>query len=166
MALSTDAEILIAGVGHPLMGDDALGLEVIRGLEAESLPEQVRLLYAGASPLDILGELAGIQKLIVIDAVTGVAPGEIIKKRCALNHSDIPINEVETHGISLVQTLRLAQELHPGIVIVLIGAGIEPAAAPGKPLHHALRRLIPELIGIIKDEIAASLLYQLTEELI
>ena len=166
MALSTDAEILIAGVGHPLMGDDALGLEVIRELEAENLTEQVRLFYAGASPLDILGELAGIQKLIVIDAVTGVAPGEIIKKRCALNHSDIPINEVETHGISLVQTLRLAQELHPGIVIVLIGAGIEPAAAPGKPLHHALRRLIPELIGIIKDEIAASLLYQLTEELI
>ena len=166
MALSTEAEILIAGVGHPLMGDDALGLEVIRELEAENLTEQVRLFYAGASPLDILGELAGIQKLIVIDAVTGVAPGEIIKKRCALNHSDIPINEVETHGISLVQTLRLAQELHPGIVIVLIGAGIEPAAAPGKPLHHALRRLIPELIGIIKDEIAASLLYQLTEELI
>ena len=155
MALSTDAEILVAGVGHPLMGDDALGLEVIRELEAENLTEQVRLFYAGASPLDILGELAGIQKLIVIDAVTGIAPGEIIKKRCSLRHTDIPVNETETHGIGLNQTLRLAQELHPGIVIVLIGAGIEPAAAPGTPLHDSLRRLIPELIGIIKDEIAA-----------
>ncbi|MCX5904419.1 MAG: hydrogenase maturation protease [Proteobacteria bacterium] len=155
MALSTDAEILIAGVGHPLMGDDALGLEVIRKLETESLPEQVRLLYAGASPLDILGELAGIQKLIVIDALTGVAPGEIIKKRCALHHTDIPINETETHGIGLGQTLRLAQELHPGIVIVLIGAGIEPAAAPGTPLHDFLRQMIPALIETIKDEITA-----------
>ena len=155
MALSTEAGILIAGVGHPLMGDDALGLEVIRELEAENLTAGVRLFYAGASPLDILGELSGIQKLIVIDALTGVAPGEIIKRRCALNNSDIPINEVETHGIGLVQTLRLAQELNPHIAIVLIGAGIEPAAAPGTPLHDSLRRLIPELIGIIKDEIAA-----------
>jgi hydrogenase maturation protease len=155
MALSTDAEILIAGVGHPLMGDDALGLEVIRELETESLPEQVRLVYAGASPLDILGELAGIQKLIVIDAVTGIAPGEIIKKRCALHHTDIPVTETETHGIGLGQTLRLAQELHPGIVIVLIGAGIEPAAAPGTPLHDSLRQMIPALIETIKDEITA-----------
>jgi hydrogenase maturation protease len=155
MALSTEAEILIAGVGHPLMGDDALGLEVIRELEAENLTAGVRLFYAGAAPLDILGELAGIQKLIVIDALTGVAPGEIIKRRCALNNSDIPINEVETHGIGLVQTLRLAQELNPHIAIVLIGAGIEPAAAPGTPLHDSLRQMIPELIGIIKDEIAA-----------
>jgi len=155
MALSTDAEILVAGVGHPLMGDDALGLEVIRKLETESLPEQVRLLYAGASPLDILGELAGIQKLIVIDALTGIAPGEIIKKRCALHHTDILINETETHGIGLGQTLRLAQELHPGIVIVLIGAGIEPAAAPGTPLHDFLRQMIPALIETIKDEITA-----------
>jgi hydrogenase maturation protease len=158
MAPSPEADILIAGVGHPLMGDDALGLEVIRALERARLPERVRLFYAGASPLDILGELAGIRKLIVIDAVTGVAPGEIIKNRCASNLSDIPVNEAETHGIGLVQTLRLAQELHPGITMVLIGAGIEPSAAPGTPLRHALRQMIPALIGTIKDEITASLL--------
>ena len=158
MAPSSEADILVAGVGHPLMGDDALGLEVIRELQAANLPERARLFYAGASPLDILGELAGIRTLIVIDAVFGVAPGEIIKKRITQNLADSSINEAGTHGIGLVQTLRLAQELHPQTSIVLIGAGIEPAAAPGTPLHHALRRLIPELIGVIKDEIAAALL--------
>jgi len=158
MAPCSAADILIAGVGHPLMGDDALGLETIQALEAERLPERVRLFYAGASPLDILGELVGIRKLIVIDAVTGVAPGEIIRRRCASNFSDISVNGVETHGIGLVQTLRLAQELYPDIDIVLIGSGIEPSAAPGMPLHTTLRQMIPALIGTIKDEITAALL--------
>jgi hydrogenase maturation protease len=157
MALSTEAEILVAGVGHPLMGDDALGLEVIQALEKERLPAAVRLFYAGASPLDILGELVGIRTLIVIDALTGVAPGEILKKRITQNLADISVNEAETHGIGLVQTLMLAQELNPQTAIVLIGAGIEPTAAPGTPLHHALLQQIPGIIGIIKDEIAAAM---------
>jgi hydrogenase maturation protease len=139
------------------MGDGALGLEVIQELERESLPATVRLFDAGAAPLDILGELAGIRTLMVIDAVTGVAPGEIIKKRITQNLADSSINEAETHGIGLVQTLRLAQELHPGIEMVLIGAGIEPSAAPGTPIHNTLRQIIPALIGTIKDEITAAL---------
>lgn len=157
MAPSSAADILIAGVGHPLMGDDALGLEAIQALEAESLPERVRLFYAGASPLDIVCELSGIRKLIVLDAVTGAAPGEIIRISCALNSCAMPVNGTETHGISLVQTIRLAQELHPGMAIVLIGAGIEPAAVPGTPLNRSLQQLIPALIGTIKDEITATL---------
>jgi len=158
MAPPPAADILIAGVGHPLMGDDALGLEAIQALEAENLPERVRLFYAGASPLDILGELSGIRKLIVIDAVTGAAPGEIIRISCALNNSAIPVHGTEAHGIGLVQTILLAQELHPGMAIVLIGAGIEPADVPGTPLNSSLQQLIPALIGTVKDEIAAALL--------
>jgi hydrogenase maturation protease len=158
MAPCAAADILIAGVGHPLMGDDALGLEAIQALEAERLPERVRLFYAGASPLDILGELSGIRKLIVLDAVTGAAPGEIIRISCAPNNCAMPANGAESHGIGLVQTIRLAQELHPGMAIVLIGAGIEPSAVPGTPLNLSLQQLIPALIGTVKDEIAAALL--------
>ena len=155
MTVSTDADILIAGVGHPLMGDDALGLEVIRKLE-EGVPlSRTRLYYAGASPLDILGELAGIKKLIIVDALTGIGPGVVIKRRYQSHHSEIPLRGVETHGIGLAQILTMAQELHPGIDIVVVGAGIEPTAAPGTPLTQSLRELIPELIQIINEEIAA-----------
>jgi hydrogenase maturation protease len=140
------------------MGDDALGLEALQGLEAERLPERVRLFYAGASPLDILGELPGIRKLIVIDAVSGAAPGEIIRLSCAPGKCALPVNRAETHGIGLVQTIRLAQELYPDMAIVLIGAGIEPAAVPGTPLNRSLQQLLPALIETVKDEIAAAFL--------
>ena len=158
MTVSTDADILVAGVGHPLMGDDALGLEVIRKLEQGSPLSRTRLYYAGASPLDILGELAGIKKLIIVDALVGVGPGETVKRRYELHHSEMFIREVETHGIGLAHTLTLARELYPGIEIIVIGAGIEPAAAPGAPLTQALCERIPELIQIINEEIAAPMI--------
>jgi hydrogenase maturation protease len=158
MTVSTEADILIAGVGHPLMGDDSLGLEVIRKLEESCPIARTRLFYAGASPLDILGELAGIKKLIIVDALIGIEPGEIIKQRYGSHHSEVHLNEVETHGIGLVQTLSLAQELHPGIDIIVIGAGIEPVAVPGTPLTQALSERIPEIIQLIEEEIAAALL--------
>lgn len=158
MTVSTDADILVAGVGHPLMGDDSLGLEVIRKLEQGSPLSRTRLYYAGASPLDILGELAGIKKLIIVDALVGVGPGETVKRRYELHHYEMFIREVETHGIGLAQTLTLARELYPGIDIIVIGAGIEPAAAPGTPLTQALCERIPKLIQIINEEIAAPMI--------
>ncbi len=159
MTVSPEADILIAGVGHPLMGDDSLGLEVIRKLEESGPRARMRLFFAGAMPLDILGELAGIKKLIIVDALTGIGPGEIIKQRYGSHQSELHMNEVVTHGIGLVQTLSLAQELHPGIEIIVIGAGIEPAAAPGTPLTQALSERIPELIQLIEEEIAAAKLH-------
>ena len=159
MTVSAEADILIAGVGHPLMGDDSLGLEVIRKLEESCPIARTRLFYAGASPLDILGELAGIKKLIIVDALTGIGPGEIIKQRYGSHQSELHMNEVVTHGIGLVQTLSLAQELHPGIDIIVIGAGIEPAAAPGTPLTQALSERIPELIQLIEEEIVSAKLH-------
>jgi hydrogenase maturation protease len=158
MTVAAVADILIAGVGHPLMGDDSLGLEVIRKLAEGRLSSRTRLYYAGASPLDILGELSGITKLIIVDALMGVEPGEIIKRRYGSHHSEIPLRGVETHGIGLADTLTMARELYPGLDIIVIGAGIEPAAAFGSPLSHALCERIPELIQIINEEIAAPII--------
>lgn len=157
MTDSHEADILIAGVGHPLMGDDALGLEVLRKIEEDAMLPRTRLFYAGSAPVDILGELSGVKKLIVIDALQGVPPGAIIKQHFSPTIPALEINEVETHGIGLVQTLCLAHELMPDIDIIIIGVGTEPMATPGLPLRQSLHEQIPALIRIIKDEVAVSL---------
>jgi hydrogenase maturation protease len=140
------------------MGDDSLGLEVLRTLEQGSRSSRTRLYYAAASPLDILGELSGITKLIIVDALTGIDPGEIIKRRYGSDHSEIPLRGVETHGIGLAHTLTMARELYPELDIIVIGAGIDPAAAFGSPLSQALFERIPELVQIINEEIAAPMI--------
>jgi hydrogenase maturation protease len=155
-AVST-ADILIAGVGHALMGDDGLGPAVIRRLEEDGLPSRVRLLDAGPAPQEILTELSGITKLIVIDALTGVAPGTVVVKRfsvrCALPGGDGTVS----HGLGLVQTLCIARDLFPEMEILVIGAGILPVAAPGMQLSDSLRQRIPSLIALIHEELRLTL---------
>jgi hydrogenase maturation protease len=135
------------------MGDDGLGPAVLKELEEGGLPSRVRLLDAGPAPQEILTELSGIKKLIVIDALTGIEPGSIVAKHfpalSALPEGDGALS----HGISLVQTLRLARELVPEIDILVIGAGIIPAAAPGLQLSDSLRERIPALIALIREEL-------------
>ncbi len=147
------ADILIAGVGHVLMGDDGLGPAVLKELAAGGLSSRVRLLDAGSAPQDILTQLSGITKLIVIDALTGVAPGAIEAKRfpaiCALPGDDRTLS----HGLGLIQTLGMARELFPEIDILVIGAGITSAAAPGLQLSDSLRQRIPALIALIHQEL-------------
>jgi hydrogenase maturation protease len=153
MASDSELDILIAGVGHPLMGDDSLGGAVLQKLEQVGFSLRARLFYAGSAPLDILTELAGIKKLIVVDALTGVKPGVFVKKHFS-TISHIPEhNEVESHGIGLVQTLCLARELVPDIDIIIIGAGIAATATPGIPLSDSLRERIPALIQLIQEEL-------------
>jgi hydrogenase maturation protease len=147
------ADILIAGVGHPLMGDDSLGLVVIQQLEEDGESTRARLFFAGSVPIDILGELAGIKKLIVVDALTGIEPGTIVRTRFLKSSYISEHGEAESHGIGLVQTLCLARELVPEMDIIIIGAGIAPAAAPGLPLADSLRDHIPALIKLIKKEL-------------
>jgi hydrogenase maturation protease len=148
------ADILIAGVGHALMGDDGLGPAVIKRLEEDGLPARVRLLDAGPAPQEILTELSGIKRLIVIDALTGVAPGTVVVKRfpvrCALPGGDGAVS----HGLGLVQTLCIARDLFPELEILVIGAGIAPAAAPGMQLSASLRQRIPALIALIHEELS------------
>jgi hydrogenase maturation protease len=151
------ADILIAGVGHALMGDDGLGPAVIKRLEEDDLPSRVRLLDAGPAPQEILTELSGIKKLIVIDALAGVASGTMVVKRfparCALPGGDSGGDGTVSHGLGLVQTLCIARGLFPEIEILVIGAGIVPAAVPGMQLSDSLRQRIPSLIALIHEEL-------------
>jgi hydrogenase maturation protease len=147
------ADILIAGVGHALMGDDGLGPAVLKELEEGGLPSRVRLLDAGSAPQDILTELSGIKKLIVIDALTGVEPGTVAARRFPARSALPDDDGVLSHGIGLLQTLRLARALIPELDILVIGAGIVPAAAPGLQLSDSLRQRIPALIALIHEDL-------------
>lgn len=147
------ADILVAGVGHALMGDDGLGPAVIKRLEEDGLPSRVRLLDAGPAPQDILTELSGIKKLIVIDALAGVAPGAMVVKRFPARGALPGGDGTVSHGLGLVQTLCIARGLFPEMEIVVIGAGIVPAAAPGMQLSDSLCQRIPSVVALIHEEL-------------
>lgn len=70
---------LVAGFGNVLRGDDGFGVEVIRQLEGERLPDGVTLLEIGTAGIRLAQELLSpYDHLIVVDAMTrGGAPGSL-----------------------------------------------------------------------------------------
>lgn len=113
--------LLIVGIGSP-HGDDRFGWEVVRRLTAlwpnaardafrsceDAVPSALREL---ASPIDLLHELDGCERLVICDACRGLSePGEV-------RSFEWPSDSIESlsgsgsHDFSLVDALRLAERL-------------------------------------------------------
>lgn len=68
----------VVGLGHALLGDDAVGLAVLRALETSyDLPSDVTVVDAGSCGLDLVGHLLDSEHLIFVDAVIGGTPGTV-----------------------------------------------------------------------------------------
>ena len=76
--------LAIVGVGNPLMGDDGVGIAVIRELGKESLPAGVELFDGGTSLLDVLPEVAHCGGLFSwIAAAPGASRERSTARRCS-----------------------------------------------------------------------------------
>ncbi|HHT9154350.1 MAG TPA: hydrogenase maturation protease, partial [Candidatus Tripitaka sp. YC43] len=70
--------IAIIGIGNPLLGDDGVGVEVIKEMERLTLPSHVRLYDGGVGGLSLVGLIDGHREAIFVDALEmGLEPGSI-----------------------------------------------------------------------------------------
>ena len=73
-------QILVAGVGNLLRGDDGFGVEVAKVLMGRPLPPEVRVVETGIGGIHLVQEMmAPTDALLVIDAVDlGRPPGTVL----------------------------------------------------------------------------------------
>jgi hydrogenase maturation protease len=101
---------LVAGFGNVLRGDDGFGVEVIRRLEQESLPQGVTLMEIGTGGIRLAQELlSSYDHLIVVDAMRrGGTPGSLY----ALRVEDVDAaTEVDMHTAIPSRALAIAKTL-------------------------------------------------------
>jgi hydrogenase maturation protease len=68
------ARVLVLGVGNLLMGDEGVGVHVLRLLEKEAPPDGVRLLDGGTGGINLLLEFDGMRDIVLIDATRDGKP--------------------------------------------------------------------------------------------
>ena len=61
-------QVLVIGVGNILMGDEGVGIHVLRTLETEALPPKVQLLDGGTGGINLLESIARAPAVVMIDA--------------------------------------------------------------------------------------------------
>lgn len=150
-------EILIAGVGNILFGDDGFGPEVIEYLESHyKIPENVCLADAGTGIRKILftitlGEVRP-KVIVVIDAVDkGREPGEIFD----ISLDDIPKEKIDDFSIHQVPSSNLLKELKDLCSVEVIVRVCQIKTIPDtiqSGLSEPLKKAVPLMAQSIAEE--------------
>ncbi len=147
---------LILGLGNTLLTDEALGVVVIRRLEAEGGLGDVGLLDGGTLSFTLSGPIADSPRLIVVDAaVMGEQPGTVrVFEGEAMDRQLSGIGK-SVHEVSLMDLMDMARitdslPSHRALV------GVEPAVVDwGDELSPAVAAAVPEAMARIRDLLLA-----------
>lgn len=141
---------LIIGVGSVLRGDDGLGICVIDELEKQHIPEGISLQCGDIFGLDLLKFFSDFARVIIVDAADmKEEPGTIkVFERTEIKNSYFK-NEVSTHGITLLETLTLADKLDIPSEITIVG--VQPKDTSFRlGLTDLIEKRLPAIISKVK----------------
>jgi hydrogenase maturation protease len=149
-------KVAVIGVGNLLMGDDGIGIHVVRELDKLKLPENIEVYDAMTNSFMVLEYMDGADKAIIVDAYRGdKKPGSIYKFRFNPDeHKYTDRMELSLHDVDFIDALnsgRHAYNYPPEIVII----GVEPenvylSMELSTTLKNAIPRIIKEIFAEIK----------------
>lgn len=102
---------VIMGAGNLLLKDEGIGVHVVHEMLKRDWPDDIEIVDAGTSALDLLPYIFGVEKLIIVDALQGGnEPGSIYR----LTPEDITMPKnysVSLHQTNLLETLDMASRI-------------------------------------------------------
>jgi hydrogenase maturation protease len=136
------------------LGDEGVGVHVVRALLDTPGLAGVACLEAGTSGMSALHAMAGMDRVVFVDcAFMGLAPGAV---RCFSPDdavSTASCRRFSLHEGDLLEIIALSRRLGecpPAVRIV----GIEPASvAPCEQMSQALRERLPEYLRTVAGEL-------------
>jgi hydrogenase maturation protease len=143
--------VLVAGVGNIFFGDDGFGVEVVRRLGAEGLPEGVKAVDFGIRGVHLAYELLeDYDAVILVDATPrGGPPGTLYLIEPSADGPDAP-GLIDAHGLDPASVLNLVGQLG-GTRARVVVVGCEPATLEeGIGLSPPVAAAVPEAVRVIR----------------
>jgi hydrogenase maturation protease len=139
-SLTGKKPVLILGVGNLLLKDEGIGVHVARKLMDMDLPPYVEVVEGGTSGFDLLDDIEGRGKVVVVDTVQAGQPPGTLYRLSREDIEDRPKQRLSLHDIDMTDLLKLSDLLgvkKPAEVIII---GVEP-----KDMETASMELSPEV---------------------
>jgi hydrogenase maturation protease len=148
--LTTDT--IVIGIGNDFRRDDGVGITVAQRIAERNLPG-VRVASGISEPAALLEVWSGAARAVVVDGATGAnsTPGRIRR----WTGPDLETTAVvSSHALGLAQTFALAQALArvPDELVLFTVDIVDTNHGTG--LTPAVEAAVPELVGVIVDEIS------------
>jgi hydrogenase maturation protease len=143
---------LVLGLGNVLMGDEGIGVHVVRALEQHSLPEGVECLDGGTGGFTLLEPLQHADRIVLIDAAAdGNAPGTVTRTTPRFSRDYPPT--LTAHDVGVKDLLDVFHMQGGGQEVVLFAITIDPhqpismslSGQGAKAANEAVQQILTEL---------------------
>ena len=146
-------KVLILGIGNILMGDEGIGVEVIRALENAVLPETVTTLDGGTGSFLLLEPMQSAERVILIDATADGAKTGTVRRLRPRFSKEYP-RTLTAHDIGLKDLLDTFYLLGDEPDVTLFAVSIPPLQDLKIELSPELQRSVPEVAQMILEEVS------------
>ena len=144
--------VLVLGIGNVLMGDEGVGVHVVRHLESMRLPASVQCLDGGTGSFLLLEPLQQASRVVLIDATVDENPPGTVRRLTPRFSSDYP-KTLTAHDIGLKDLLDAAYLMGEPLDVALFTISIAPPEGVGMTLSPAIAARIDEIARIVENEL-------------
>lgn len=149
---TTPSKTLVLGLGNVLMGDEGMGVYVVRELEKRTLPTGVECLDGGTGGFTLLEPLENADRIILIDAASDGNPVGTITRTTPRFSRDYPPT-LTAHDVGMKDLLDMFYIQGGHHEIILYAITIDPRqpirmslSADGElAAQEAVKRILVEL---------------------
>jgi hydrogenase maturation protease len=143
---------LVLGLGNVLMGDEGIGVHVVRALQQHALPAGVECLDGGTGGFALLGLLEDADRIVLVDAAADGNPVGTVTRTTPRFSRDYPPT-LTAHDIGVKDLLDVFYMQGGGRDVVLYAITIDPrqpirmslSTEGTKAAEAAVERILAEL---------------------
>jgi len=146
-------DVLVIGLGSPIMTDDAVGLKIAEAIEKMDLPN-VGTVQEAIGGLDIIPLMLGHRKVIVVDAIQTKAcdPGTII----IFNPEDFEptVVNASAHEMNLATAIKIGRQFDPkGMpeIIRFVAVEVSDILTVSETMTDAVVKALPDAVKTVSD---------------
>jgi hydrogenase maturation protease len=147
---------LVLGMGNTILGDDGVGIHIVRKLAQRSHPGNTDFKETGAGGLSLLELIRGYDRLIIADAVMTreAKPGKI--KRIMVEEIKETSGAITPHDAGFAATIQIGTALFPDEMprkIIIYAINTEDAEQVTEEMSAKVRKAVPYAVKRIASEI-------------
>jgi hydrogenase maturation protease len=153
--VANSGKTLVLGLGNVLMGDEGVGVHVVRAVEKHTLPASVECLDGGTGGFTLLEPLQEAARIILIDAAADGNPIGTVTRTTPRFSRDYPPT-LTAHDIGVKDLLDVFYIQGGSPDVILYAITIDPQQPISMELSEVIARAAEVAVAEILAELAAN----------
>jgi len=153
--VNSNKKTLVLGLGNVIMGDEGVGVHVVRALERHPLPPEVDILDGGTGGFILLEPLESADHIVLIDATADENPPGTVTRTTPRFSREYPPT-LTAHDIGVKDLLDAFYMQGGEREVILYAVTIDPKQPISMELSEAVARAKEEAVGMILEELKAA----------